>query len=84
MTQLIRTKYHGPGNVRGSRISATTASGIRRYYPWGLFDDDDANHAEAADRLARELGWRGQWFGGHDKTGMVFVQAGPSSPFFTR
>ena len=75
MTQIIRTKYHGPSNVRGSRVSATTASGIRK-----MFEYDDAlslerNYVWAARKLAESLNWSGSWIGGHDKSGMVFVKA---------
>ena len=30
--QAITTKYHGPTNCLGSRVSASTESGIRRMY----------------------------------------------------
>jgi len=55
--QAIETKYHGPTNSRGSRVSVVTGSGIRRSYGWddGLNPED--NHVAAAVKLAKELGW---------------------------
>ncbi len=54
--QAIVTKYHGPTNSRGSRISATAEAG--RVY----VECDDAlsipqNHAAAARKMAHKFGW---------------------------
>jgi hypothetical protein len=60
--QAIETKYHGPSNVKGSRISAVTASGVRRTYSYDHALDAEENRVKAATTLAKELGWlvRGQ------------------------
>ena len=62
--QTITTKYHGPGNVRGARISAKTTSGIKISLSWDYTLDADENHRRAAEMLAVKLGWRGQWASG--------------------
>lgn len=76
--QAITTKYHGPGNVRGSRITATCDAG-RVTVPYDHAHDRQANHQQAALALVRHLGWAdhlarwGLWSGdlpGAD-TGMV-------------
>lgn len=74
--QSIITKYIGPGNVRGSRIVAKATGGIRRTYPLNNAQSVDGNHKDAAAKLARELGWSGQWIGGayDDKGAQVFVR----------
>ena len=48
---FIRTRYHGPTNARGSRISATTISGQRVYVPYDHALSTEENH----DTAAREL-----------------------------
>jgi hypothetical protein len=53
--QGIVTKYHGPTNSRGARISATSASGIRIFVP--LDHGARNSHHEAALRLAAKLDW---------------------------
>jgi len=74
MLQTIETKYHGPTNTQGARISATTASGIRKTYPYRYEMSADDNHKEAAALLTIEMGWdEMQWFGGKTKSGCVFV-----------
>ena len=74
--QTIKTKYHGPTNARGSRISAT-ASGCRKRvtvsYDHAL--NAENNHKAAALKLMESLNWTGQYVGGHAQTGMVFVHA---------
>ena len=62
--QGIVTKYHGPTDTRGARISATSAGGVRIYRPLDYAVDADANHREAARQLCVKLGWSGQMIGG--------------------
>lgn len=61
----IITKYHGPGNVRGSRVSATLQHSesppIRITIPWDDARNSDANHLLALrvlleQKLHRERG----------------------------
>lgn len=56
--QAIRTRYHGPGNVRGSRFSAQCEAG-RIYVDCDYALDSDENHKRAAETLAAKLGWIG-------------------------
>ena len=79
--QAITTKYHGATDTKGSRISATTASGIRKYINYPHEFSGVNCHAAAAEHLARNLGWlRGevpfdeQYVAGATESGYVFVQ----------
>jgi hypothetical protein len=54
--QAITTKYHGPSNVRGSRIIARAQAGsIVHGYDHAL--NPEQNHAAAARKLVEKLGW---------------------------
>lgn len=64
---FIRTRYHGPTNTRGSRISATTISGRRVYVPYNHALNSEDNHTAAAREAAALIAWdvprvwRGVW-----------------------
>ena len=73
MRQAIVTKYHGPTNTRDARTSATTESGLRRYFPYRHELNSEDNHAAAARLMAEHLGWTGTWRGGSIPGGYVFV-----------
>lgn len=74
--QAIVTRYHGPTNTRGSRISAQYAGG-RIYVAYDHALSPEGNHAAAAATLAASLGWAGRMIGGGspDGRGNVFVFA---------
>ena len=73
--QTITTKYHGPTDTKGSRISATCeAKRIYISYPYEL--SGSACHALAAKTLKDKMKWSGEMIGGDKKTGMVFVFTG--------
>jgi hypothetical protein len=74
MRQAIVTKYLGPTNTRGSRISVRAQAG-RRIYAWDDGLDVDENHTVAAHRFANTMGWSTRLVGGAmpDNTGYVFV-----------
>ena len=75
MTQAIITKYHGPTNTRGSRISAACWGGkVSVSYDHGL--NATENHEAAAGALIVKMGWSGQWTGGGtpDERGYAFVK----------
>lgn len=56
MLQAIVTKYHGPTNHKGSRISARADAGrVIVSYDHALNISD--NHKAAAQALADKLGW---------------------------
>ena len=73
MNQAITTKYHGPTNTKGSRISATSASGIRVYVPYAYELSTNECHTKAAEVLRAQLGWEGRLVGGCNATGNVYV-----------
>ena len=54
--QAIVTKYIGPTNYRGTRISVRCSAG-RIIVPWDHSLGIVENHAAAAFTLARKLGW---------------------------
>ena len=62
--QAIRTSYHGPGNVRGSRVSATSASGLRVSLGYDDGLSSEQNHRAAAQALCDKLNWKGHIAGG--------------------
>lgn len=71
--KAIRTKYHGPTNTRGSRITATDEDGNRVSisYPYEL--SGEAVHRKAARALCDQMGWGSNLAGGGFKDGYVFV-----------
>lgn len=74
----IVTKYHGPTNNRGSRISVTAnGAGRKRIYVEYRHDlNIGDNHAEAVRQYAQLMGWAGRWITGGTDTGAVAVWAG--------
>ena len=61
--QAIRTRYYGPSDTRGTRITAKCEGGsltIPRNYSL----DVEQDHARAAQKLAERLGWDGVYHGG--------------------
>lgn len=81
----IETRYHGPTDTRGARISAKVPYGHtsrRYYYPYRHDLSSSQNHVEAAYQTAERLGMDDtQWHGGESSTGYVFVREG--GPDFT-
>lgn len=70
--KAIETKYHGPTNTRGSRISASDGDNrISISYPHELSGEDV--HRAAALALCAKLGWAGEMIAGGTKAGYVFV-----------
>ncbi len=56
--QAIRTRYHGPTNVRGSRIVAKCEAGSLTM-PFDYALTVEGNHAKAAQLMLVRLGWSG-------------------------
>lgn len=54
--QAIRTRYHGPTDTRGSRITASCEAG-KLTVPYDYALDIGENHRAAALALAEKLGW---------------------------
>jgi hypothetical protein len=70
----IITKYHGPGNVRGSRISATASMGQKVTISYDHSLDAEQNHDAAAIALCRKMGWtEHNLIRGRIKTGYAYV-----------
>ncbi len=55
--RVLITRYHGPTNTRGSRVSARVPSGRRVTLGWDYSLGEAENHDRAACALASELGW---------------------------
>lgn len=77
MRQAIETRYLGPTNTRGSRISVRAQVG-RKIYSWKHNLNVQQNHLFAAQQFAKEHGWlcRGtKLVGGElaDARGFAFV-----------
>jgi len=60
--QAISTRYHGPTNTRGSRITAKCAAG-KVTIPYSYEFSGQQAHRIAAETLASKLGWTGQHYG---------------------
>lgn len=74
MHQAIETKFHGPTNSRGSRVSAKASAG-RVTLSWNHALNSEDNHRAAARALAEKFKWKGEWVGGGmaNDRGYVFV-----------
>lgn len=55
--KAIVTKFHGPGNVKGSRYSATDTDGNRVVLSADHALSGEDNHDRAAVALCRKMGW---------------------------
>ena len=76
VVQAIQTRFMGATNRLGSRIKATAASGcasisVKPDHSRSI----ELDHAEAAMKLAAQLGWAGNWImGGMWNDGYIFVR----------
>lgn len=68
----IQTKFHGPTNVRGSRISATAERNRVMISVDHSVTHDEAHH-KAARALCEKMGWAGRLVCGGTKHGNVYV-----------
>ena len=63
--KAIRTKYIGPSDRKGSRVSATTGEkGQRVVLTWDNARNASDMHAVAARTLADKYQWQGKLIGG--------------------
>jgi hypothetical protein len=74
----IETRYHGPTNYKGSRISVRRMDDEkrpeRRFYSYPHELNSDDGHKWAANQWLREKGWNDKaWIGGGTSRGWVFV-----------
>lgn len=65
--KAIRTRFHGPTDTKGARVSASDADGNKVILSWDHALDGDDNHEAAAHNLCHKMGWpavnRGGSFG---------------------
>ncbi len=72
--QTIETKYHGPTNTMGARISATSSgAGTRVYVPYEYGLSHNGPHDVAARKLCKKLGWTGTFIIGGTLHGYIYV-----------
>ena len=73
--KAITTKYHGPTETRGSRISASDGDGNRVYIPYDYKLTDEEVHRKAAVALCSKMNWSGAdtMVGGSNRDGYAFV-----------
>lgn len=81
--QAIVTKYHGPTDHRGSRVTARAQAG-RVTVHWDHALDSQANHDAAALALCRKFDWRGTLAEGAlpDGTGNAYVWCHTERPSY--
>lgn len=73
MRQAIITKYIAQTSFRGSRIKATSASGLSIYSEYFSDLNSEENHTLAAEKLKNHLEWKGNLVGGSLPNGYCFV-----------
>lgn len=71
--KAIETKYHGPGNVRGARISASDGDGHRVSIPYPHHLSREETHVAAVKAFCRKMRWSGSLMRGELKKTTVFV-----------
>jgi hypothetical protein len=80
--KAIKTKFHAPGNVLGSRVSASAEGHNRVVLSWDHSLDTTENHAAAAKALCKKMHWYGKLIMGSltDSYVFVFVPTHPDYP----
>lgn len=71
--KAITTKYHGPTNTKGSRVSATDSDGNKVIVSYDSSLDSENAHAQAVVKLCKNMNWHGALIVGSIKSGYVFV-----------
>lgn len=71
--KAIVTKYHGPTNTRGARITASDDDGNRVSISYPSELSGVEVHRKAAVALKEKMGWKGSMVAGAVKNGYVFV-----------
>ena len=69
----ILTKFHGPTNSRGARVTAKTTSGLRKTIGWDHSLDVEGNHRAAAVALCVKMNWTGTPVEGGMDVGYAYV-----------
>lgn len=73
LSVAIVTKYHGPTNSKGSRVTANAGLGRKVSVPLDHSLSTFDAHAKAARALCEKFRWRGDLIGGGTETGYAFV-----------
>jgi len=71
--KAIKTKYHGPGNVLGSRVSASDEDKNRITISWDSELRSEENHIAAVKALCKKMNWHGELTMGSLNDCYVFV-----------
>jgi len=71
--KAIKTKYLGPTDYKGARISATDTWGHRVIVPYDYGAARDGAHDRAALALCEKMGWHGTLVRGGMKDCYVYV-----------
>jgi hypothetical protein len=79
--KAIETKYFGPTNVKGSRIIASDSDNNKVICSYDHSLNSEDNQIVAAKALCKKMNWSGSLWGGHTKSGMVFVWADSNLSF---
>ena len=72
--QTITTKYLGATNHKGTRIKATTSSGVSKTISYNYEKSSIKNHEWAIHELNLKLAWNGELVGGSpNKSGDSYI-----------
>jgi hypothetical protein len=74
--KAILTKYHGPTNTKGSRISARDSDNNKVFIPYPHELSGEAVFKKAALALCKKMNWQTKLIGGGLDNGYVFVFKG--------
>jgi hypothetical protein len=74
--KAIETRYLGPTNYLGARITAHDGDGNRVTIPYPYELSGESVHRAAAEALCEKMRWTGQLAGGSTRKGYVFVFVG--------
>jgi hypothetical protein len=80
--KAITTKYHGPTNFKGSRVSASAEGGHKLWMQWDDALNSNENHRAAATALATKMDWSGNWAAGWTEDACVWVNVCEWTPQF--
>ena len=71
----ITTKFHGPTNTKGARITAKASNGHSITLDYHGIDasTDEAKYKHTAYALCKKMAWGGTLLGGGTADGFVFV-----------
>ena len=71
--KAILTRYCGPTKTRGSRVIVSDSDGNRIVRAWNSALESEDNFRAGARALLDKMGWRGTYYGGYVRGGMVWV-----------